>query len=288
MTMICRICGHEGIAFGSHQGLLRKRLYHFAHCPVCHFTWVTDPDSDLSALYDQAYYEGRGADPCTNYIDEMMYPQHTTRQLEWQGIVELVAGLYPLGSKVRWLDYGCGHGGLVRYVAERRLCQIEGFDIGWIVDRARQQGISVLSQDQIKGQTYDIVTAIEVLEHVSDPLNFLRNVRQLLKPGGLFFLMTGNSEPFLERFTTWRYVAPEIHVSYFCPGSLRLALETCGLRPEFFSGFPKGYEKVITHRLLKTLGFRRMNPVLHALPLHWAAPLIERRYQLSRQPFARG
>jgi 2-polyprenyl-3-methyl-5-hydroxy-6-metoxy-1,4-benzoquinol methylase len=40
--------------------------------------------------------------------------------------------------------------------------------------------------------SFDLVTAIEVIEHVESPIGFLRNVRRLLAPGGVGVLTTPN------------------------------------------------------------------------------------------------
>jgi SAM-dependent methyltransferase len=40
--------------------------------------------------------------------------------------------------------------------------------------------------------SFDLVTAIEVVEHIESPIGFLRNIRQLLAPGGVVVLTTPN------------------------------------------------------------------------------------------------
>ena len=67
---------------------------------------------------------------------------------------------------------------------------------------------------------FDVVTAIEVVEHIPGPLDTMRQIASLLKPGGRLFLTTGNAAPHRDSFTSWKYVHPDIHVAYFEPRTL--------------------------------------------------------------------
>ena len=74
-----------------------------------------------------------------------------------------------------------------------------------------------------------MVTAIEVMEHVIEPMVTLPRIAALLRSGGLLFLTTGNAEPFRGRLAKWSYVKPDIHVGFFEPGTLATALRGAGL-----------------------------------------------------------
>lgn len=88
------------------------------------------------------------------------------------------------------------------------------------------------------GQTFDLIIARDILQHVRDPLQFFRDAHALLKPGGLIFFITPNGrESFWEcsqRFKhagvatlTWRD-----HFHYYLPETLRRMLATAGFREE--------------------------------------------------------
>src|SRR5215467_5872489 len=58
---------------------------------------------------------------------------------------------------------------------------------------------------QLGPGSFELITAIEVVEHVESPIGFLRNIRRLLAPGGVAVLTTPNvdSLPARSKFFLW-------------------------------------------------------------------------------------
>lgn len=281
----CRICGAATVDVGSKKGTLRPTEFQLRHCPACRYSFIANPWTDYAAIYSADYYAGRGADPLVDYVFELDHPEATIRQYEWRGILRIVEALVTIGAETRWLDFGCGNGGLVRYVRAERPCHAVGFEEGWIKDEAARRGIPFVEADkldELRG-TFDVVTAIEVLEHVADPVAVLKQVRGLLKPGGLFFLTTGNARPFRDRLLSWQYVRPEIHVSFFEPETLARALTLAGFRPEY-RGYLPGFTDVIKFKVLKNLGARRLALAQKLLPWGVLSRVVNRRFQVAGHP----
>jgi SAM-dependent methyltransferase len=78
---------------------------------------------------------------------------------------------------------------------------------------------------------FDLLTAFELIEHLSDPLRFLRCVSRLLKPGGWFFMTTLNGQGF-DIQVLWnraKSVTPPHHLNFLNPTSLERLLSNSGL-----------------------------------------------------------
>ncbi len=108
------------------------------------------------------------------------------------------------GKKV--LDVGCGGGILSESMAQRG-AQVTGIDLGkapLTVARihAREQKLDIeyqmTSAEELAGerpQSFDVVTCMEMLEHVPDPAAIVKACAQLVKPQGQVFFATINRSP---------------------------------------------------------------------------------------------
>ena len=106
---------------------------------------------------------------------------------------------------LRILDIGCG-GGLLSEPMARLGAEVVGADaaernIPVARVHAKEQGLDIDYRHTTaealvdKGETFDAVLNMEVVEHVSDPLAFLTACHDLLKPGGLMTCSTINRNP---------------------------------------------------------------------------------------------
>jgi len=130
-------------------------------------------------------------------------PLHDINPLRLNYIDERV----PLAGK-KVVDVGCGGGLLSEGMALRgahvvgidmgeaplSVARLHSLDSGVKVDY-RQTTVEALAADPEHAGQYDVVTCLEMLEHVPDPGSVIKACAQLLRPGGHLFVSTINRNP---------------------------------------------------------------------------------------------
>jgi 2-polyprenyl-3-methyl-5-hydroxy-6-metoxy-1,4-benzoquinol methylase len=146
----------------------------------------------------------------------------------------LTREVLPPHPGARLLDVGCGSGA---FLAQMR-------EVGWTVvgqdvdekaaAAARARGIEVrlgpLANDH--GDSFDVITANHVIEHVHDPIELLRTCAELLAPKGRLWLATPNADALGRRLygKYWAGLDSPRHLVLYSRRSLELALRKAGFQ----------------------------------------------------------
>lgn len=113
-----------------------------------------------------------------------------------------LAAVRPLAGR-RALDMGCGAGLLCEPLA-RIGAAVTGVDaapenVAAARVHAEQSGLTIDYRAgdtaAVAGETFDLVTCLEVVEHVTDPAAFVRALAAAVAPGGLLVMSTPNRTP---------------------------------------------------------------------------------------------
>ncbi len=173
---------------------------------------------------------------------------------------ELLLRLKPYAPKGRLLDIGAGSGILLEEALNLGY-QAEGIDPSdWLTQQGRKRGFivheGVLPHPQANGP-YDVATLIDVIEHVSNPMDVLKEIRKVLSPNGYLFVVTPDVSSIAAHLLGKRWWHFRIaHIGYFNKSNLDLALVKAGFqkklvfRPSWY--FPADYLFI---RLKKYLPF---------------------------------
>ena len=307
----CRACGSKRVVSrGRKRGGFLRHEFEFYSCQDCELLFV-EPFSGFE-IYNDAYYRGDGPDPFVDYATEYRDWRATDRGFEFDDLARLAEGRLrgeetkrpkDQGTKgptnqdnetLSWLDFGCGAGGFLKYLRERetlagRPLALTGHDVGsYAALLQMQDNFRILDLDGLSREAdarFDIISMIEVIEHLPHPGLAMALIARLLKPGGLLLLTTGNLDsPVARRHGIhYRYCAPEIHVSLFNPRALASLYRRHGLEP-----YPVRYQGAVKFKALKSL---RHRPLLRAgarlaLGLPITVRALDALYGVSAMPCA--
>jgi SAM-dependent methyltransferase len=191
----------------------------------------------------------------TYYDDSnLSAPEFVMKRLE-----EIVATFAPYRTTGRLLDVGFGAGTLLE-AARRGGWTAQGVEVSErAVEQARSRGFDVqcasLADARYPDAHFDVVTAVEVLEHVTDPLALLAEIARVLRPGGLLWATTPHARGLSARLlgNAWTVVVPPDHIQLFSLRGIRTLLARAAFHPQRIDTHGINPHEILQH-------FRRRNP----------------------------
>jgi len=184
----------------------------------------------------QSFEGDRAENYYRDLIDSAYTDGYSYRSLQFESIFNLSSSDMPSGGQL--LDIGAANGMLLEQ-AERKGFKAEGIEPSeWLCAQALQRGFTVLCAtfpDPRCSGPYDVITAVDVLEHVADPMAMLAAIRDALSPQGRAIIVTPDVASIAARLLRRRWWHFRIaHISYFSRATLLVALESAGLAPVKF------------------------------------------------------
>jgi 2-polyprenyl-3-methyl-5-hydroxy-6-metoxy-1,4-benzoquinol methylase len=178
----------------------------------------------------------------------------------YEVVLQFIVEAIPAGN-VNFVDVGCA-GGLFLLAAQA----VDGYHCG-VPPRFNVRGISIDPRERSETERNvgcpvlfpeeaasawagwaDVVTLMNVLEHVSAPLELLVQLKRILKPGGLLVIDVPNNAVVSARGRlTGRYPVLDLgeHINHFVPSTLDQLLIRAGFTPmRRFPGMFKGVESL--------------------------------------------
>ena len=224
----CCICDERGVEVHDLDPFALVR------CPRCTLHFISPrlkPDA-LQHLYDDvAYFEG-GV-----YGGQSDWSPAMALQRAWTAgrlrLIERTARRRPAGRRL--LEVGCGYG-LFLDAARDRGYEVSGVELSRTGAAHARDGLALdvhtsqLEDAPLEGP-FDVICAWDTVEHVPDPVAFLRTVRSLLADDGLLVLSTPyvSSWPARVLGTRWWTLKPTEHIWHFSPETHALAAARAGL-----------------------------------------------------------
>lgn len=214
MSHPCRLCSGSRLktAFESAAGIVLV-------CEDCEFGTLQDlpTPEDLKTMYVDEYFHDKQT---TDFISDSAKKFSFVRQYLRKG--------------EKLLDFGCGTGDFLG-IAQRSDLNLElyGYDISDFAAKYVQEHYSLpvvvgeLRAGAFPKESFDVIVAFGLFEHVPDFQTLLHVWHGWLKPQGRLFISTPNikswdAKLFGKRWYGWTKI-PQ-HVNYFTPNSITRAL----------------------------------------------------------------
>jgi 2-polyprenyl-3-methyl-5-hydroxy-6-metoxy-1,4-benzoquinol methylase len=192
---------------------------------------ATFSPEELTRQYTQYYPRSRFS------LDQYQPHVELTGFKAWlDGAGSFAFRMVPRNARV--LDIGCGFGETLGY-HEARGCDVYGVEADANIRRVAEKfgynvHIGLFDKTRYEPGFFDYVTMDQVIEHVTDPQQILRDISTILKPGGYAILGTPNANGWGVHLFGSRWVSWHIpyHLQFFSQSSMELAAKQAGFSLE--------------------------------------------------------
>ncbi len=236
----CYLCGSEGVLPLYEPAKPLGDSYRIVRCPDCSLVQFSPVPGEAAVREFYERYDAAGEresyfSRCRKGYEGSREASQLESKLDW---IAKYAGMSPA-----LLDVGCGTGVFLDMVRKRDW-RGRGIEVSPTAARYARDvfGLDVIGASiegwPGDGETYDIVTMFDVLEHLRDPVEAVRMIRNRLRDGGILVLEVPNQEGLLDRAADvayrlgWRKPVSALynlhHIFYFSARSLSRLLRNAG------------------------------------------------------------
>jgi len=236
----CPLCGDEALFFRTiDRWDPPLRIY---RCPGCGFQFQDVSSSRAKGWYDEAYYTGQAV---YSYQDERKNKQAS--MAVWRSRVRFLKRWERSPGPKRWLDVGCAFGGLLE-AASLAGYEPYGLEISEYAGGYAKQvfpdhiWIGDIETYPLPENFFSVVSLVEVIEHLADPMAALVRIYASLQEGGVALIQTADMDGLQARIqgARYHYYLPG-HLSYFDRHNLAAVLKKVGFsRVKYVGGVEFG------------------------------------------------
>ena len=215
----CPLCSQAAGAYWPLIGIFR--------CPDCELLFRDIPSDKklLDSLYSHSW------ESPLNHVNET---GSTSLILARQYVTSLCKSLSIKNfDGLKILDYGAGFGLMAKALSEfgAEVVAVEPFGYRYIANLGIQvyRALDDIPQEK---EVFDGVVSLEVVEHLQEPLENLKTINSLLKPGGWLYISTPNSQSLNARLRRdhWREALKVSHIALYNQKSLSKLLLLAGFK----------------------------------------------------------
>lgn len=205
-----------------------KEDYIVNRCASCRTLFAQiNFDSEKTASEVQDLYD--------HYYDFANFSLNPAVKISLQKVVSSFEKFRQTG---KLLDIGFGEGGLLS-IAEKNNWDCYGTELSpqalkYGAERNWKVTKDALKDERFPKNGFDVVTLIELIEHVPNPDDFLQMAYAMLRPGGVLYLTTPNTRSINQRWLgiNWSVISPPEHITIWSPVGIKKTLTRNGFIPK--------------------------------------------------------
>jgi len=223
----------KDLSFSSRK-LPEYLVHRMVECPGCDVVYASPAPHE--EVLEQAYR----AAPFVS-AEESAFAAETYRRL-------LRTLLASLNGRANALDVGASDGTFLQALLGEGFENVVGIEPAAASAEAAPESVrgrirvEPFRRASLAGESFDLVTAFQTLEHVSDPVQVVRDAYELLEPGGAILVVVHNRRALLNRLVGRRSPIFDVeHVQLFSPRSIRELLRRTGFEDIRVAGVTNRY-----------------------------------------------
>ncbi len=262
---VCAFCGDPDLEMLISSKLLPEDGVNVFRCRKCDLVF-------LGAQDKVEQFESEESEYWKNEEQKKIYLEHNIQESfvkEFKARLDVLRKYFP--EKGTLLDVGCGVGHFLAQ-AEKQGWQVKGLDISPSAKIAAKEtyGLNVevgsLSDAPFASASFDVITLWDVIEHIREPIENLRQAHRLLKEKGILVLKTPNERGLFKQSA--------LMLSRIFGERASFLLKYVYYLPHYFS-----YSQKSLNHLLRRSGFEMIRFELDETPFKFAEEKINAHYQ---------
>ncbi len=230
--MQCTICNNQKtkLIYSDYPGYVKGTYFDIYKCRQCnaHFADLTNNTVELKKLYETIYSKNiPGNEQYRGYLKKIKHTQKRLNFLARQSPAYLAVKKYLQNKpKLKILEIGCGYGYLT-YALNSLGHQTIGIDVSKTAIKSAQESFGENFKEtdtasfipNVK-EKFDLIIANELIEHLKNPDQFIKECRYILKKNGEIIITTPNKD-YMQETAIWQTYIPPVHTVWLNEKSIQ-------------------------------------------------------------------
>lgn len=243
----CPCCGRKNIVslFSVEDYTVSHKRFEIWECKNCTFRFTQNvPGANGIGPYYQSENYISHSDTSEGFINKLYHKVRNRTLIQKRKMIKKITAK----STGTILDVGCGTGAFL-YTMQQSGWQINGLEPDETARKKAKELYNLNLNNSEKlfsfpAESFDAITMWHVLEHVHELHNYIKRLKELLKPGGKLFIAVPNYTCYDEKIYKEFWAAYDVprHLYHFSPASMYKLLsihnmQIASIKPMWYDSF---------------------------------------------------